>query len=301
MNKPHVLYYDCLNYNKENLSYMEDFAFVETLPDPRFDTRCSQTMAGQIKAIFLPIGFSFPAQKMGKFSKLKLIASNTTTRPDVEADVEIVYLRDKTFLETITSTAEHTLGLILSVHRRIPEASSDTEWNRFKWGAPKMLSRMNLVIWGQGRVGNHLADMAKNIFKNVCFVNRNMSDADIKTLLKEADVLALTMSVEGQQPTVNKKHLMYLPHEAVVVNTARGECLNNDALLTMLRKGQLRGAGLDVLPGDHRFQFGRPSELLRRTQQVTNLIITPHIAGSTEDAWNMTQRHVIDQVKDILT
>jgi phosphoglycerate dehydrogenase-like enzyme len=94
---------------------------------------------------------------------------------------------------------------------------------------------------------------------------------------------------------------MYLPHEAIVVNTARGECLNNDALLTMLQKGQLRGAGLDVLPGDNRFQFGSTSALLQQTQQAANIILTPHIAGSTKDAWNMTQRHVIDQVKDILT
>lgn len=306
MTKPHILYYDCLNYSEENLAYLRSFTFVETLPDPRFNTRASETMQNLIQAIFLPLGFRFDAPLLGKFTKLRVIASNTTTRPDVDLPegYEVVYLNDKSFLRTITSTAEHTLGLIMALHRRIPSASLSKDWDRTQWGAPKMLSKMNLTIWGPGRVGMHLAYMAKNIFATVNFIDKGTSETNIKFTLKGTDVLVLTMNVEGPQPVVTEQHLMYLPRKALVVNTARGECLDNVALLKMLQRDQLRGAALDVLPGDHAFQFNRPSMLWARMKEYAskndNLIITPHIAGSTEDAWHLTQRYVIDRVKEIL-
>jgi D-3-phosphoglycerate dehydrogenase len=240
--------------------------------------------------------------------QLKVIASNTTTRPETDppVDGQLVWLNDPEFLENITSTAEHTLGLIMAVHRRLPHAhwSTWTEWNRYARSAPKMLSRSNLTIWGPGRVGTHLFDRAAPLFKTVWTIGENDRDEYINKTLEYTDVLALTLSCVGKQPVVTRDKLERLPKQAIVVNTARGEVLDHEALLHLLNTGHLWGAALDVLPNDHRFQYkgydSLANKYLAYTKKSSHLILTPHMAGSTEDAWNMTQRYIIDRVKEIL-
>ena len=312
--KPFILYYDCLHFSEVNLAHLREHFQVEALPDPRHDHNCSQTMKSQIEAIFLPLGFKFGGRELTRFSKLKVIASNTTTEPDidpecVEADYsgfQVVYLNDPQFLETITSTAEHTLGLILAAHRCIPAAhqSALQSWNRYRWGAPKMLSRSNLTIWGPGRVGTHLFDRAAPLFRTIWTIAENDSDEYINKTLEYTDVLALTMSVVGPQPVVNQDKLEKMPKSAIVVNTSRGEVLDHLALLRLLTEGHLWAAGLDVLPRDHALSYDRETSVVQEIRDYAhdnnNLILTPHIAGSTEDAWHETQRYVIDRVKEIL-
>lgn len=301
MNKPSILYYDCLNYTKKNTNLLLKNFQVYTLQSPFHDGQLLSYIAEEIEAIFLPYGFSFSARKWGEFPKLRVIASNTTTIPDVEIPVKgkVIYLDNSEFLADITCTAEHTLGLILAVHRRLPHAhwSTWTEWNRYKWGTPKMLSKCNLAIWGPGRVGTHLFDRAVPLFRTVWTIAENDRDDYIENILRASDVLALTMSMKlSNKGIVSAEHLALLPDGAIVVNTANGQLIDHKALLQELKSGRL-SAGLDVLPYDHRFQYHGYSpeaqELIEYTKTNENLILTPHIAGSTEDAWMETQRDVI--------
>ena len=161
------------------------------------------------------------------------------------------------------------------------------------------------MIWGHGRVGKHLHRLAEPMFRIVWFIAENDSDEYINNLLSKTDVLAITMSVVGTQPVVSEEKLAKLPRGAIVVNTARSEVLDQRALLRLLNIGHLRAAGLDVLENDHRFLYQgydwQAREVLNYAFKHDNLILTPHIAGSTEDAWNETQRYVIDRVMEILS
>jgi D-3-phosphoglycerate dehydrogenase len=307
---PNVLYYECLNYNSENLEYLKNVFTVETIPDPRYDESYSLTMKKSIDGIFLPLGFSFKKYQADVYSKCKVVASNTTTRPDVDEDVnvKVVWLDDSHFLDSITCTAEHALGLMHSVHRQVNEACIYVKagrWNRYKFGAPKMLSKMNAVIWGHGRVGRHLRLRARPLFNHVTYLEEGNADEWINARLAKADVLFLTMSVVGKQPVVTRDRLECLPEQAIVINVSNGEVLDHTALFEMLLEGSIRGAGLDVLPRDHAYLYGETSDEWEWAKEYmidhTNLIITPHIAGSTEDAWNSTQRYVIEKVKEILS
>jgi len=309
-NKPEVLYYWCLQYTKENFDYLTDTFLVQVLDDPRHDSKLSEAQRQSIEAIFLPHGFSFNAQQLGKFPKLRIIASNTTTKPDLSAQVDrlkIIYLDDPQFLDDITATAEHALGLMHAVHRQIDGACTHVKaglWNRYEFGAPKMLSKMHAVIWGHGRVGRHLSLRTRPLFSSINYIEEGNADEWINDRLAEADVLFLTMSVVGKQPVVTRDRLKQLPKQAIVINVSNGEVLDHTALFGMLLEDSIRGAGLDVLPRDHAYPYGETSDEWEWAKDYmrdhTNLIVTPHIAGSTEDAWQDTQRWVIDRVKEIL-
>ena len=310
--KPCVLYYECLQYDEANLTLLNELFTVHAIPDPRYDESYSQTMKNRIQAIFLPLGFSFGVQQMSKFPLLRVIASNTTTQPDVAPEVrrniEVVWLVRQGFLDKITATSEHALGLMHAVHRNTLGAYLHVlagGWRRYNFGAPKMLSRMNALVWGHGRVGKHLVLRARPLFNNVSYIEEANGQRFIDKKLATADVLFLTMSISGDQPVVGRVQLERLPRSAIVVNVARGECLDTLALLDLLGEGKLGGAALDVLPGDHAFPFQRWGTehyaAVSYAKEHDNLIITPHIAGSTEDAWHETQSYVIDKVKEILS
>jgi D-3-phosphoglycerate dehydrogenase len=89
-----------------------------------------------------------------------------------------------------------------------------------------------------------------------------------------------------------------LPHGAMVINTARGELLDLDALLDLLESGHLQAAALDTIDGEYDPDFSAgfaASRLANYARAHDNLVLTPHIGGSTIDAWSETERFVIEK------
>jgi D-3-phosphoglycerate dehydrogenase len=87
--------------------------------------------------------------------------------------------------------------------------------------------------------------------------------------------------------------------DSYFINTARGELVDSDALLSALEQGWIAGAALDVVDGEFVPGFetrARHHPLIQYAANNTNLIITPHIAGSTRDAWLLTQRRTIEKL-----
>ena len=300
-----ILYYSCLGYTPSVQKKLEEHFYVIKLKDPRFDTRLTQSDKKKIRAVFCPLGWRFDEYWAKGFHGLRYLVSNTTTTTHIKYKEEnIISLRGAQLLGDITSTAEHTIGLIMALHRSIPGASKAVHrgiWNRFDWGAPKMLSKMTLGILGMGRVGHHLEKICKPIFKNVGWWEPDSG---------ERDVIAICASVrpEDRQPIFGTRELRLMKPDALLINTARPELLDHDALLSALKGGTIRGAALDCLPNETRPLFlqsysdGSPMDssiekrLVNYAKLNNNLIITPHIAGSTQDAWEATQGYVVDEL-----
>ena len=308
-----ILYYSCLGYAPPVLKKLSEHFYIIKLQDPRFDTRLTQSDKKKIKAVFCPLGWRFDEYWAKGFSGLRYLLSNTTTTPHIKYKEEnIIALSGAQLLGDITSTAEHTLGLIMALHRRIPGASKAVQrghWNRFDWGAPKMLSKMTLGILGMGRVGHHLEKICKPIFKDIGW----WEPKDYKLLHDmdgAKDIIAICASVrpEDKQPIFGTRELSLMKPDALLINTARSELLDHDALLSALKGGTIRGAALDCLPNETRPLFlmgysdGSPMDssiekrLVNYAKLNNNLIITPHIAGSTQDAWEATQGYVVDEL-----
>ncbi|MCF8106054.1 MAG: hydroxyacid dehydrogenase [Desulfohalobiaceae bacterium] len=315
-----AIYFDILNYTGENLSLLQDSFDLIRLEDP------SQLRPGHLaeaSLLFAPLGYFFGREFFEKAPCLRVIASNTTGVPHIdeqaaaERGIRVFSLKGETgFLERITPTAELTLGLILCLTRNmIPARESvlDGRWNRWDFGGQAMLSRMSLGIVGLGRLGRIVAGYGAALGMEVRFYDpcppgdRSLTCTrmtSLQDLLCCSDIVSVHADLhEHNIHLFDREAFSAFKPGAYFINTARGELVDSLALIRALEEGILKGAALDVL--DHEFEPGFAARagthpLVEYARKNNNLIITPHIAGSTRDAWHLTQRFVIDKTLDFL-
>lgn len=304
--KPRALYYRIMSYQTEPLALMRSAFDVVELDDPRFDT---DDLLADVDVLFAPLGFLADKAKMGRCPRLKAIVSNTTGVPHIDMEeaarrkIAVCALHDEqAFLDTITPTAELTIGLMLAAWRRIPAchaSAASGAWDRFPWGAPRMFSRMRLGLVGYGRLGRKVAEIAKAMGMQVAYYDPFVAGGigDLMTLAAMSDVLSLHAPANAAtKGLVHRAVLEALPKGAMVVNTARGELLDSEALLDLLESGHLFAAALDTVDGEYDPDFSNSfadSRLARYARSHDNLVLTPHIGGSTIDAWSETQAHAV--------
>jgi phosphoglycerate dehydrogenase-like enzyme len=170
-------------------------------------------------------------------------------------------------------------------------------------------------ILGLGRIGAAAALRAKALGYRVVFHDPYLPNGwdralgigrarTMEELLAQSDVLSLhcplTRSTRG---LIGEGELRLLPRNAVVVNTARGPVLDIDALERCLRDGHLAGAGLDVIPEEPPVE---PVPNLLRAYRAGEdwlrgrLVITPHIAFHTPEAWDDIRRKAVETMRDVL-
>jgi D-3-phosphoglycerate dehydrogenase len=304
--KPRAIYYRVLSYQAEALDLLRQFFDVVELDDPREDT---VEIMRDAEVLTAPFGYPVTAARMNASPKLRAIISNTTGIPHIDAataakrGISVCALHDEqAFLDRITPTAEHTIGLMLAAWRRIPGAHAAVlsgQWNRSDWGAARMFSRMRLGIVGFGRLGSKVARIAEAMGMDVAYYNPHMPGSmdSLAALAARSDILSLHAPAKEQtRHLVSRAVLEALPRGAMVVNTARGELLDTEALLDLLENKHISAAALDVIDGEFDPDFAKTlagSRILAYARAHDNLILTPHIGGSTVDAWIETQCFVI--------
>ncbi|MBO0709862.1 MAG: D-2-hydroxyacid dehydrogenase [Acetobacteraceae bacterium] len=201
------------------------------------------------------------------------------------------------------AVAEHAMALILALARRLPEAR-DNQTRRVWRGMIGDLTQREdelggktLLIVGIGRIGGALARLAKAFDMRVIGVRRDpaagTNGADevyaisaLPTLLPCADIVALTCPLTPEtENLIGPAALAAMKPSAVLVNTARGRCLDETALLAALGAGRIAGAALDVARDE-------PLASDSALWGARNLLITPHTGGET--------CHYEDNVLDIM-
>jgi D-3-phosphoglycerate dehydrogenase len=316
-----AVYFEILEYSPENISHLRKKFDLIVLKDPGYLT---DELLAQADVLFAPLGYQFDKALLKKCDQLKAIATNTTGVPHIDTvyaegrGIKVVSLKDeREFLDTITPTAEFTIGLMICVIRNVIPAQNavrNGKWSRWDFGGPAMLSRMTLGIVGLGRLGQMVARYASAMGMKVMYHDPHLSaplsntsytcSDSLDRLVASCDITSVHIPL-----TAENRHLFNVDvfskfkQGAFLINTARGEIVDSIALIDSLETGQLAGAALDVLDGefDPGFQ-NRVNDhpLVQYACKHDNLIITPHIAGSTKDAWYLTQRHVIDQVCQLI-
>lgn len=318
MKKIKTIYFHVLNYTQENLERLRascDCIFLDT-PTSLLEIPVEQL--AEVELLFAPLGWRYDAQLFSKLPRLRAVATNTTGVPHIDLDdaklhnVRVFSLKDEiSFLETITPTAEMTVGLIILLSRNILPASKAVlhgQWQRWDHGGEKMLSRMSIGIVGLGRLGKLVARYAQALGMKVSYFDPYVSLLEENTYCKRDSLQALVMDVDVVSVHVhaNKETFHMFDEEvfshfkkgALFINTARGELVDSQALLSVLENRILAGAAVDVLDGEFKESFQDTmleNPLIQYSQKNHNLIITPHIGGSTKDAWHLTQAHVINQ------
>jgi D-3-phosphoglycerate dehydrogenase len=316
-----LLYYKMLNFQPANLKLLEDNFEILTLENP---TQDKDEILEKVEVAFAPLGFQFNQEKIDKMPNLKVIASNTTGESHIDRayaeskGIKVFSLKyEQEFLGTITPTAEHTWGLILALIRHTPWAYQSVlagYWNRRLFGGKAMLSKMTLGIVGLGRLGRLVADYAKSFkMPQVMFFDPNVpADVapdikkmpDLETLVAASDIVSVHIPAEKETHKIfNRELFQKFKPGSFFINTSRGELVDEEALVESLASGHLAGAALDVFDGEYQLdceKIWQEHPLLKYAKEHDNLLITPHIGGSTLDAWLLTEERVIIQTIDYL-
>ena len=201
------------------------------------------------------------------------------------------------------AVSEHAMSLLLALARKLPEARDNQArkvWRGMIGDLSKRedeLGGKTLLIIGLGGIGGRLAHLAKAFDLKVVGIKRNPATgkgaadavhgyADVKTLLPQADFVALTcpLTLETEN-IIDAATLAAMKPSAHLINCARGRCVNEAALIDALKAKQIAGAAIDVTVDE-------PLPAASPLWTADNLLITPHTAGET--------RRYEDNVIDIL-
>ena len=176
------------------------------------------------------------------------------------------------------ATAEHAIGLMLALLRRIVEGDrSLRRRDDWEWGPDFMvgegLDGKEVLIVGPGRIGRRVADVALAHGARPSFAGR---DDDLHTALATADVVSLHCPLTPEtRHLIDADALAAMKRTAVLVNTARGPVIDERALVEALESGKLAGAALDV--------FEHEPAVTEELLLLENVVVTPHIASATRE------------------
>ena len=188
------------------------------------------------------------------------------------------------------SVAELAIGEIILLLRRTFFASTQMHqgvWNKSAAGAHEVRG-LTLGIVGYGKIGSQLSDLAEAMGMRVIFYDSahvlargNARSASFRELLETADVV--TLHVDGKPQNKNLfggDEFEAMKHGACFLNLSRGFVVDHEALAACLKSGKVGGAAIDVFPSEPESGAGFKSAL----QGLPNVILTPHVGGSTEEA-----------------
>ena len=242
-------------------------------------------------------------------TQLKLIANygNGVDNIDVRAAAERGITVTNTPGVLTDDTADMTMALILAVPRRLVEGVKILEAGRFKGWAPTWmlghrLQGKRLGIIGMGRVGQAVARRATSFGLQIHYHNRKRVHADIENeleatywesldqMLARMDIISIHCPhTPGTYHLLSRRRLRLLKPTAYVVNTARGEVIDEDTLAEMIEEGHIAGAGLDV--------YEHEPAINPKLTKLANVVLLPHMGSATLEGRIEMGEKVIINVK----
>ena len=239
-----------------------------------------------------------------KGDELKIIA-----RCGVGVDnIDIEYAKSKNIKVTnspsanLTSVVELAVALIINAARKINLSDShlkDGKWDRKKFIGME-LSGKQLGIVGYGKAGRLLSEVMKSFGMSIAFYDPYVKEWDgpekrleLNELLSTSDVISIhVIKTEETENLISKEKLDLLKESAILINTSRGGVLDEDYLIELLRLNKIFGAGLDVYSEE-------PPKNIDNFQDI-NLITTPHIGASTNEAQLKAGLDTVENIRKIL-
>ena len=229
-------------------------------------------------------------------------------------NIDIDYAKKKNIIVTNTpdvltdSTADLTMALVLACARRLIEGEKLVRQGKFKGWKPNLLLGMELKgktfgILGAGRIGSAVAKRAKAFGTNIVYVDSNRNQkleketnakkVSLNYLLKNSDILSVHLPLNSKTyHFLNQEKLNLLKRNSILINTTRGEIIDEKALIRLLENNRIMAVGLDV--------FENEPDLNPELLKFESVLILPHLGSATLEARSAMAELAVRNVINIL-
>lgn len=285
-----------LSLKHDALRYLEDIADVVHFPPTQeslidnindFDAYLA---AGSVK---------MNSEIIDKSSKLKVIATPSTGTDHIDTvyakqkNIDVLHIaKELQLLEGFTATAEQAWALLLACIRNLPAAidcAKNGNWARERFTGTQLYNK-TLGIIGLGRLGKMMVSFGNGFNMKVIGYDIEKKNIDgvkqvtLDELLESSDAISVHIHLnEKNKNFISKDIIKKMKKGVVLINTSRGAIIDENALLDNLKSGHVGSAGLDVIHGEwDKDIYDHP--LIKYARQNDNLIISPHIGGSTVES-----------------
>ena len=206
------------------------------------------------------------------------------------------------------SVAEHVIALMMAVSKRLVEGDNFVREGKFKGWEPDLLIGTGVMnktmgVVGLGRIGRWVARLALGLGMEVVYYSRTRNEEfelaneveyrSFRELLKESDVISLNVSLcEETKNMLGSKELGLMKKTAILINTCRGEVVDEKALIEKLEKREIGGAGIDVYIDE--------LNIPKKLKDLSNVVLTPHTGSATIEARLQMTDLLVKGIKSVL-
>lgn len=238
--------------------------------------------------------------------RLRVIVSPTTGLDHIDTSaarrrgIDVLSLRGQlNFLKDVRATAEHTIALMLSIMRQIPWATEEVtrgNWERDRFKGTELYGK-TIGLIGFGRVGKLVARYLRAFDADILATDPRLGPSEfsgvahacLRSLLQASDIVSIHAELnEHTRMLIGARELEWMKQDAILVNTSRGQIIDEVALLEALQSSSIRGAALDVICREqHPLMQDNP--LIKFAAGSRKLLLTPHIGGCTVESMEKTE------------
>jgi len=295
------------NLSQNGIKIFQNTPEIETVVDHGITAEGLKVALRDCDGLVIRSRTKVTAELMESAPKLRVIGRAGTGLDNV--DVAAASKRGIAVMNTpggnTVTTAEHALALLLSLARNVPQATASLkkhQWEKKKFQGRELFNK-TLGILGVGNIGSVVADRAKGLKMNVIAHDpyltpetarkKGLESVKFDELLARSDFISIHVPLnKSTRHLINGEAFAKMKEGVMIVHCARGGIVDEAALLEALKSGRVRGAALDV------FETEPPgaSPLL----EIENVIGTPHLGASTDEAQENVAIAVAEQIADYL-
>lgn len=256
------------------------------------------------------------ANEFAKSPKCKYVVTSTTglTHIDLEfcrrQSIKVISLAGHSrFLKNIYATAEHTLAITLALVRNICSSYQKAllgEWSRTNLLGEEIAGK-NVGIVGYGRLGQMVADRFQAFGAKIYYFDKvekrknkhHIQCKDMNELCSKSDII--TIHINGTVDNydfLRMDHFNKMSRNPYLINTSRGEVINERDLLIALNSNVLRGAALDVVEDETK--YCKNNDICKYANEHSNLLLTTHIGGYTKESLTKVEKFMANRVLKII-
>jgi|ETNmetMinimDraft_2_1059921.scaffolds.fasta_scaffold16945_2 D-lactate dehydrogenase len=271
------------------------------------------------------VGSHVTSKVISKLKKLKFIATRSTGFDHIDLKAcgkRKIKVANVPFYGENT-VAEHAFALLLNLSRNVHKSYINTISDNYTWDGLMGfdLKGKTLGVLGAGHIGLHIIRIAEGFGMKVLafdvnpnnFLSEEMNFEyrdTVEEVLKESDIVTLHMpSLPSTHHIINARRISLMKKGAIILNTARGELIDTNALYNALKSGKLGGAGLDVIEGEDLIKMD-PTLLKKEKAErlvllhkehklfhLPNVVFTPHIAFFSQEAIDRILQATVDNIE----